>query len=58
MDPSAQGASRRSKTAITAAEAKTSGEIVVVVAAIASGGYYVRILMWAALLALARAARR
>jgi putative membrane protein len=37
--------------AITAAEAKTSGEIVVV-AANASGGYYANALMWAALAAL------
>jgi putative membrane protein len=37
--------------AITAAEAKTSGEIVVV-AANASGGYYANALMWAAIAAL------
>lgn len=37
--------------AITKAEAKTSGEIVVVLAR-ASGGYYAHALMWAALLAL------
>lgn len=37
--------------AITAAEAKTSGEIVVV-AANTSGGYYANAVMWAALAAL------